>query len=222
MPVQSSAPFAKCRGIVFDLDDTLYDRHSALVRLFEQWWGVLPQEAWGEIDRRDARGHSARAEFFSFLRERYPVPEETAEALWVRYQREFPEHIRVEETLPVLQRLAQTNLTQAILTNGSSLFQRAKYHAAGLDTFFAAERLFISGEIGREKPELPAFQHVSSALGLAPHELVFVGDHPEKDIAGARAAGFLTCWFQRSVTEQADAHATIQSLSDLLPLLDLD
>ena len=215
-------PFAACRGIVFDLDDTLYDRHSALVRLFESWWGPLSADQWREIDARDARGHSVRLEFFAFLKSRYPVPDSSAEALFARYRQEFPRHMRAAETPAVLARLAQTPWVQAILTNGSSEFQRAKYHALDLADYIGVERLLISGEIGRDKPDPYVFQYTCEALGIAPQELLFVGDHPEKDIAGARAAGFATCWLQKSPHEHAEADATIQSLPELLPLLGLD
>ncbi len=218
----AAAPFAACRGIVFDLDDTLYDRQPALSRLFEAWWGPLSERDWNLIKPQDARGHSIRVEFFSFLKERYPVPDASGAELWERYQREFPAHIRVDDTLPVLRRLARTDLVQSILTNGGSQFQRAKYHAAGLAEFIGPDRVFVSGEIGRDKPDPITFHHVCAALKLAPHELLFVGDHPEKDIAGARAVGFSTCWFQRDEREHADADATIRSLSELLPLLGLD
>lgn len=219
--MSSTARFAQCRGIVFDLDDTLYNRQEALTRLLESWWGPLPPEDWQEIRRRDARGHSPRVEFCTFLKERYPVEEPDGASLWSRYRREFPAQIQMTDTLPVLRRLAGTPWAQAILTNGESGFQRAKYHAAGLAEFISPEWLFVSGEIGRDKPDPITFHTTSTALKLAPHELLFVGDHPEKDIAGARAVGFATCWLQRDDTEQADADATIRSLAELLPLLGL-
>ena len=215
-------PFAHCRGIVFDLDDTLYDRQSALVRLFEAWWGPLTPDQWREIDLYDARGHSIRLEFFAFLKQRYPVPDATAEALFARYRQEFPQFIDAGPTREVLARISQTPIGQAILTNGSSEFQRAKYRATRVGDFIGPERLFISGEIGREKPDPEAFHHVCRAMGLAPGELLFVGDHPDKDIAGARALGFATCWVQKTAQEQAKADATIQALPELLPLLGLD
>ena len=211
--------FAHCRGIVFDLDDTLYDRHSALARLFERWWGPLSAADWEEIDREDARGHSPRVPFFTFLKSRFPVPDATPELLWARYQREFPQYIQADETQAVLGRLTQTPLSLSILTNGSLGFQRAKYLAARLELFIGTDRLFVSGEIGRDKPDPLTFRHASSAMGLEPEELLFVGDHPEKDIAGARTLGFSTCWLQKSTGERAEADATLQTLTELLPLL---
>jgi putative hydrolase of the HAD superfamily len=51
------------------------------------------------------------------------------------------------------------------------------------------ERFVFSNEIGVRKPDATAFMALAEALQLAPHEIVFVDDHPG-NVAAARALGF--------------------------------
>ena len=56
-----------------------------------------------------------------------------------------------------------------------------------------------------------------------PSGLVFVGDHPEVDVAGARAAGMQAIWRRDpSVSRMVEADAVIEELGDLLTLLGLE
>ena len=79
------------------------------------------------------------------------------------------------------------------------------------------ERCFISSEIGYPKPDARFFQAASEQLGLAPAEILLVGDDWTNDILGARAAGWQTVWLARKATQSAEPH--IGSLSELLAQL---
>ena len=55
---------------------------------------------------------------------------------------------------------------------------------------------------------------------MPPAHAVFVGDHPEVDVAGTRAAGVSAIWRRDlSVLRVVDADAVIEELGDLLTLL---
>jgi HAD superfamily hydrolase (TIGR01509 family) len=51
------------------------------------------------------------------------------------------------------------------------------------------ERFVFSNEIGVRKPDATAFMALAEAMQLAPHEIVFVDDHPG-NVAAARSLGF--------------------------------
>jgi putative hydrolase of the HAD superfamily len=65
-----------------------------------------------------------------------------------------------------------------------------------------------SGRLGVAKPEAAIFLHTAAALGVAPAEVVHVGDAYNADIVGGRAAGMRTIWFG------PDAVAAAASLDD--------
>jgi putative hydrolase of the HAD superfamily len=62
----------------------------------------------------------------------------------------------------------------------------------GIARFF--ERILISGKLGRRKPHPEVFAELVRCLGLAPEEIVFVGDELQTDMAGAQEAGMRTVW----------------------------
>lgn len=59
------------------------------------------------------------------------------------------------------------------------------------------DQVIYSAETGAVKPEREAFAAVEHAGGLAPDQLLHVGDSPRADVAGAAAAGWHTAWLDR-------------------------
>ena len=49
--------------------------------------------------------------------------------------------------------------------------------------------IFISSEVGADKPDLLMYRRALEVSGLAPGEVLYAGDDPEVDWAGASAAG---------------------------------
>ncbi|MCC5808568.1 MAG: HAD-IA family hydrolase [Opitutales bacterium] len=75
----------------------------------------------------------------------------------------------------------------AVLSNSDSRF-RTVLGDHGLDEYF--DHCFLSGEVGFEKPDIRIFRHTEIALGLAPVQILHVGDSSSADYAGATAAGW--------------------------------
>lgn len=92
---------------------------------------------------------------------------------------------------------------------------------AGMYDFF--ETLFISGQIGAEKPSAVFFDRCMERLpGVRPEQCLMIGDSLTADIAGGRAAGMHTCWFDpddrgSTMPPQADLRITrLEQLTDIL------
>ena len=98
-----------------------------------------------------------------------------------------PEHLEpypgVREGLAKLAR----RVPLGIVTDGDPLVQHAKLRALGFDAMVVV----FSDELGREhrKPDPAPFERALATLGATARETVFVGDRPEKDVAGAIAVG---------------------------------
>jgi FMN hydrolase / 5-amino-6-(5-phospho-D-ribitylamino)uracil phosphatase len=91
---------------------------------------------------------------------------------------------------PGLQRLRR-RFPLASLSNGN-----ADLGSIGLSGWFAVS-LNARG-IGAAKPARRCFEELARALRLDAAQVVYVGDDPLLDVAGARAAGMLTAWMNRS------------------------
>jgi len=86
------------------------------------------------------------------------------------------------------------SVLQCAVTNGTRIAQRKKLTLSGLGDLF--DGVFISDEIGVEKPNAAFFDAVWQAIGsYAPEEVLIVGDSLTSDIQGGNNAGIKTCWF---------------------------
>lgn len=106
-------------------------------------------------------------------------------------------HLAYPETRSVLGLLRERGELQlGMLTNGLSCLQREKIHGAGLEPYFDA--ICVSGDLGVGKPDPHPFLFLLDRLGVPPDLAAMVGDNPDKDLAGARAAGLTAVWIDRS------------------------
>lgn len=106
-------------------------------------------------------------------------------------------------------------------SNGPYAQQVNRLRRAGmLDAF---ERLFISGQLGAEKPSGVFFDRCLAQLpGVRPEQCLMIGDSLTADIAGGRAAGMQTCWFDptdRGAALPPQADWRITRLEELLAIL---
>nr|WTB29760.1 HAD family hydrolase [Streptomyces sp. NBC_00830] len=91
-----------------------------------------------------------------------------------------------------------------------------------------ADLVVTSAEWGVAKPDREFFRRVLEASGAAPHETVYVGDHPVNDVFPARAAGLRTAhirrgpwgnWWGNDPDVLAAADWSIHSLTDLTSIV---
>ena len=184
------------RGIVFDLDDTLYP-YRAFVR---SGLRVIGQQIAREyavstslIARalRRAAIDGVRGREVQALCASLALPASIVPSL-VAILRDHSPSLR----LPCESRRVLTTLRGGwkigILTNGTPEIQRRKLAALGVPPLVDA--VVIATEVGdrRGKPSPTAFRAALDRLGLAPERTVFVGDDEQADIAGAAAAGMQT------------------------------
>lgn len=86
--------------------------------------------------------------------------------------------------------------TLVAVTNGTKVAQEKKLLLSGLDTVF--DEIFISENIGAEKPNKEYFDAVFEKLGISnenKNEVLIIGDSLTSDMKGGFLAGIDTCWF---------------------------
>ena len=76
-----------------------------------------------------------------------------------------------------------------VITDGNLQRQRAKVDA--LDLEGKVDLIVYSAALSLSKPDVGIFRYGLRLAGVAPDRSVYVGDHPIRDIAGARRAGML-------------------------------
>jgi HAD superfamily hydrolase (TIGR01549 family) len=98
---------------------------------------------------------------------------------------EHAEHFELyEDALPVLAELRERGLKLALVSNtGRDLDEFVSHHKLRVDAVLG------SRAFGRTKPHPTIFRAVLERLDVAPGVAAMVGDSPEDDVEGARAAG---------------------------------
>jgi HAD superfamily hydrolase (TIGR01493 family) len=98
----------------------------------------------------------------------------------------------VDEVLRVLQPRYRLALATNASDSNENLVRWALYRA-GLNWFF--EKVFVSSDLGVEKPDGRFFASVLTGLRLPAQQVVMVGDNYTNDVLGAKTAGLWTVWF---------------------------
>jgi putative hydrolase of the HAD superfamily len=118
------------------------------------------------------------------------------------------------DVVPALQRVRAAGLRTAVVTNGMSDLQWLKLDRAGLAPHFDA--FVASSAVGIGKPDPRIFEVTLDRLGSSAAAAWMVGDNPDRDVAGAQAAGIRSVWLdRRGDTREVAADVTIGSLADL-------
>ena len=104
-----------------------------------------------------------------------------------------------------------------ILTNGFKEVQHIKLHESGIKKHF--NNIFISEEIGFQKPEKKIFELARTTANVEPHECVMIGDSFENDIQGALNAGWKAVYF--SSRKKRVKNKDLFQINNLLELKEL-
>ncbi len=114
----------------------------------------------------------------------------------------------------VLSQLAREGYTLGIASNYD---RRLRSVVAGLPELAPLQHLIISSEVGWRKPAPEFFAAVCRTVGLAPEQILYVGDDRANDYDGAQAAGLRAVLFDLKEREKSPTVKRIRRLRDLLP-----
>jgi 2-haloacid dehalogenase len=219
------------RFVFLDLDDTIFDFHKAeriaLSKTLETL-GLQPEpavlaryseinaEQWrllerGELSREEVKERRYRLLFEEFGMEISPVL--TART----YERNLSiGHYFVEGAEALLETLSRT-FRLFLVSNGSSDIQRSRISSSDIPAYF--EKIFISEEVGFNKPDVRFFDAVFAEIpDFDRAQAVIVGDSLSSDIKGGKNCGITTVWFNpKGLEAPADVQPdyTISRLCEL-------
>ncbi|MCS5487105.1 HAD family hydrolase [Curtobacterium flaccumfaciens pv. beticola] len=216
------------RAVLFDLDGTLFDHRGSSRRGAAEFLTSLalrPSESalrrWAAAeDEHFERWRSGEIGFAEQRRERlrtvlpalgHPLDLDDVavlDELFADYLRRYRAAWRAfPESRDLLDDLRSRGYRLGLLTNGDAEQQLDKLARTGLGDAF--DVVHASGRTGLQKPDERAFTGIAHALGVAPSACLFVGDDPERDVAGARRAGMRGLLVDRETTGPAAVRAAV-------------
>jgi putative hydrolase of the HAD superfamily len=169
-----------------------------------------------------SRNAPGSKDLFAGMLARFDLPSEFGDALLRDYRAGFPSACSLfPDAAHTLSSLRTAGFKLGLITNGSVRMQSRKLKCLALESAF--DTVLISDAEGVSKPGPEIFRRALERLDTTAGHAVFVGDHPEVDVAGARGAGMKSVWRRDPmVWRPVEADAIIEELRDLLQVLGLE
>jgi len=226
---------ARYQTILFDADQTLLDFHrserEALISALTQM-RIQPSEemiqkyseinlfTWKRLEKGEITKKELRTVRFADFCAYYEL-ELDIEKLADQYLTSLAtQGFLLGNALKVCQTLAAV-CRLYIITNGIAAVQHGRFDRLPLKPYF--QNIFISDEIGAEKPSKAFFDSVKAQIPqFDPATTLVVGDSLTSDIAGGIAAGLDTCWLNaagKASPSDLPITYTIKKLEEVIPLV---
>ncbi len=197
------------RFLLFDLDRTLLDfddaENKALEQLFRQegvrdiesfknYYIQLNKQLWLAYEREEITKDNLVNTRFSRTFAHFDK-KKNGIVLAERYQELLSKQGQVfPGTFELLDRLQEQGYDLYAITNGITAIQQGRLSVSPLGTYF--KRIFISEEMGVQKPSPVFFEKVAQAIpGFCTEKALVIGDSLTSDIQGAVNAGLASLWY---------------------------
>lgn len=184
------------KGIVFDLDDTLYPQISykrsgfkVVAKWLESRLNLNPSAILSELEDILALYGPSYPYMFDCLAERFTLVDTFVSEMVRIFIEHEPRICCYDGVIPMLSRLRR-NYRLGILTDGRLAVQERKLSALGLSK--NVDKILYSDTLGLEKPASELFEWFEDAFELCGHNLMYMGDNPQKDFYGANMRSWTT------------------------------
>ena len=225
----------KYEYLLFDIDNTLMDftagEKTALFQTMEEMGVPITEEdyqkylevnraAWARFETGELDSKAVQRVRFEDYAMHLGVDVAQGAALNARYVENLGQQaILLPGAMELLETLSR-RYKLAVATNGLTLVQRARLQKSGFLPLLSG--VFISQEMGVQKPDKAYYEHIFSAFGDdAREKYLMIGDSLSADIAGGINAGIDTCWYRPAGAEEPHVEPTytVDGYDELLELL---
>ena len=211
------------KAVLFDLDGTLLDRDASVEqfvsvqydRLTEHLSHIPKNDYIARFTELDCHGHVWKDKVYQDLVSEFAIEGINWQSLLEDYEMRFQFHcVPFQFLTEMLNELKEQGYLLGIITNGRSPFQARAIDGLGVREYF--DVILISEVEQVRKPQVEIFQRAMNRLGVPASDSIFVGDHPEADIVGAKSAMMKTIWKRNLFwTEPKEADAIVDELSEI-------
>jgi len=221
------------KGVVFDMDDTLYLERDYVKSGFK----AVASHVAGVAEENDVFNcmwamfeNGVRGDTFNRLMQDFPAVADRFEIsdLVKIYREHQPDIAIISEMKELALALKKKGIALGVLSDGPLLSQQAKVDALGVASF--VDDVMLTDILGREswKPSTAGFELLATSLDVHHNTLVYVGDNPVKDFIAPKKLGWLTIRLrmpgqlrerEEAIDQESSPHEDVCSISQLRALL---
>lgn len=230
----------RLEAIFFDLDDTLFStstfaaraRRAACEAMTKVGLDMPVEELLAELDEVVAEFSSNYDHHFDQLLRRIPRRHYksvntgiiVAAGIIAYHETKARELAPYPDADELLVALRETDLIRGVITSGLTAKQAEKILRLGIYDHFSPKALFISDQIGINKPNVKLYKRACSDLNLKPSHCMYIGDRADRDIDPPNSIGMITVHMVRDgkyagvkgQTEPTHRVSSFRKLADIL------
>ena len=224
-------------GIVFDVDDTLYEQivpfENAYKSLFDMDIDIekfyLLSRYYSDVKFEASRNGEMTMDEYHIYRIQEAAKDlgvcltaEQALSMQKEYKKNQQKLQMSNTTISILELAKENNVKLGIITNGPSEHQWAKIKALGIESWISRENIIVSGDYGINKPDVRIFEIMQEKLQLPNASLYYIGDSIENDIVGANNADWKGIWinrYKRKLPEDIEIYKIAENNRELFEII---
>ena len=225
------------KAVFFDADDTLLDHYAcerlALMHMFSNL-GIAYQDSYQDVFRpldnslwnntyvsadpsppipKEEIPVFRFAKLFELINIKYDDPARAN----VLFQEGFRQHsVLVDHAVEAVEYVHSKELPIYIVTNGIISLQNPRVMNSAVGKYISY--VMVSEEAGVGKPNPKIFELLLKKIGLAPEDVIMIGDKLGLDVLGAKNAGIRSIWFNFSRKDNDTDILPDYEIHDLLDL----
>ena len=225
-------------GLVFDVDDTLYEQIAPFENAYKSLFDMdIDMEKFYILSRyySDVKFEASRNGDMTMDEYHIYRIQEAAKDLGVyltgeqalSMQREYKKNQQKLQmsniTKSILELAKENNVKLGIITNGPSEHQWSKITALGVESWINRENIIVSGDYGINKPDDRIFEIMKEKLQLPNDSLYYIGDSRENDVVGANNAGWKSIWINRykqKSPKEVDIYKIAENNNELFEIIE--
>ena len=205
--------------ILWDVDGTLLDfaaaEKAAIRNLFEEYhlgectdemllrYSRINKTYWERLERGEITKAEVLVGRFQEFFEAEGIDSAIALEFNQKYQIFLGDTIVYRDNSFQIVKSLQGKVRQYVVSNGTVIAQTKKLNRSGLGALM--DGVFLSEQIGVEKPNLEFFDKVFDIIGdIDTNQIMIVGDSLTSDICGGNRAGIITCWYNPEKAEKIE------------------
>ena len=216
--IDNNANVQPIKGVIFDLDDTLYGEKQYVRSGYKKIAKFLGEKSAEEkLWQYFKQGKKAIDEYLAEIN-KLDFKDKCIEI----YRNQMPDITLYDGVLELIEELKFKDIKVGIITDGRIEGQKNKIKALGLESL--VDDIIITDELGGvqfRKPNDISFRIMQCRWKLPFEQIIYIGDNPEKDFKAPKQLGMRPIWFDNkdglySTASEIKAFDGIKEISNFL------